>query len=531
MPSADSPTRYISTRAISTREISTRDISTGNSGPALDFAEVLLTGLAPDGGLYCPVEVPSLPDLTGSDGTYADVARRVMWPFVEGSIEADRFVAMVTEAYAGFRDPAVCQVVELGENQYMLDLSKGPTLAFKDVALQLVGRLLDHELSRREEQVMVITATSGDTGSAAIEALANRANLSAVVLHPHERVSEVQRMQMTTVDAANIHNLAVEGTFDDCQDLVKAAFLDHSITAGVKPAAVNSINWARVMAQIVYYVTSSRTVAPDGGPVSYSVPTGNFGNVLAGWYAKSMGVVIDQLVVASNRNDVLTRFFETGELSVREVQPSLSPSMDIQVSSNFERLLWEASGRDGAAVAELIGEFRSTGQVKVPEPWVKEIRSEFAATRVDDDETLAEIARVHGDLGLLVDPHTAVALVAARRMRRDPAVPMITLATADPAKFPDAVEKATGVRPPLPSFLSELLDRPEHYEVVANIPERLQHLAEKEPYASFVPEAVLYVSSPRPDQRQPAPDELELAGRRFVPAFTTERIEILLPED
>ena len=447
--------------------------STRGDAPDLVFNDVLLTGLAPDGGLYCPLDVPSLPDLSdlGPGAPYAEVARRVMWPYVEGTIAPDVFTSAVTEAYAGFRHPDVCPVVDLGDNHHLLDLTRGPTLAFKDVALQLLGRLLDHELARRGERVVVIAATSGDTGSAAIEALANRDNVQAVVLHPHGRVSDVQRRQMTTVVAPNIHNLAVEGTFDDCQDLVKAAFGDPSIMAGHTPAAVNSINWARVLAQIVYYVTASRAVAVTTGqvgPVSFSVPTGNFGNVLAGWYAKRMGLPVDQLVVASNRNDVLTRFLETGVLEARTVEPSLSPSMDIQISSNFERLLWEASGRDGAAVAALIAEFRSSGRVEVDPGWVDAIRSEFDGTRVDDDATMDEIARLHAERGIVIDPHTAVALLAARRLRRDPGVPMVTLATADPAKFGDAVEAAIGVRPALPPFLSELASRTEHYVTIAN---------------------------------------------------------------
>ena len=444
--------------------------STRGEAPELGFTDVMLSGLASDGGLYCPVEVPSLPDLDdlGPDPAYAEVAARVMWPYVEGTIEPDVFAKIVTDAYAGFRDPDVCPLIDLGDNHHLLDLTKGPTLAFKDVALQLVGRLLDHELARRQERVSVITATSGDTGSAAIEALAGRERVSAVVLHPHNRVSDIQRRQMTTVTADNIDNVAVEGTFDDCQDLVKAAFADPELSQRHQLAAVNSINWARVMAQIVYYVTSARRLAPDGGPVSFSVPTGNFGNILAGWYAKRMGLSVDQLVVASNRNDVLTRYFETGTLAVDEVVPTLSPSMDIQISSNFERLLWEASGRDGEAIAALLTRFRAEGRAPVPDEWTATIRAEFDWGRADDDETTAEIRRVHDELGLQIDPHTAVGVKVARQQRRDPAVPMITLATADPAKFPDAVAAATGVRPPLPPFLAELLDRPERFEVVPN---------------------------------------------------------------
>ena len=312
---------------------------------------MLLAGLASDGGLYCPLTIPALPDVT-AETSYVEAAVAVMAPYTAGTFSVGELRAMATDAYGAFRDPAVCPVTDLGHGHHLVDLSKGPTLAFKDLALQMVGRMLDAELDRRGERVTVIGATSGDTGSAAIEALANRANIEVVILHPLDRVSEVQRRQMTTVDAPNVHNVAVRGTFDDCQDLVKASFADRSLAGEVRLAAVNSINWARVMCQIVYYVTAARAVRPDGGPVTFSVPTGNFGNVLSGWYAKRMGLAVDRLVVASNRNDVLTRFFETGTIEIREVAPSLSPSMDIQISSNFERLLWEASERDGEAVEQ-----------------------------------------------------------------------------------------------------------------------------------------------------------------------------------
>ena len=438
--------------------------STRGKAPELDFADVLLTGLAIDGGLYCPESIPVLPELA-SGASYTQIAQQVMWPFVEGSIDQVDFNRMVEEAYASFATPEVCPVVDLGGGHFLLDLTQGPTLAFKDVALQLVGRLLDYELGRRGETNTVVAATSGDTGSAAIEALKNRPNVRALVLHPLGRVSDVQRRQMTTVDAPNIRNLALEGTFDDCQDIVKEAFGDPELRAAFGLAAVNSINWARVMAQIVYYVTAARTVAPDGGPVSFCVPTGNFGNILAGWYAKHMGVNIDQLIVASNRNDVLTRFFETGRLTGDEVVPSLSPSMDIQVSSNFERMLWEASGRDSEAVEALLATFRAEGDVEVPAAWVETIRSEFDADRLDDEGTLATIRETNERLGLLIDPHTAVGIHTAQTMRRDETVPMVTLATAAPAKFPDAVENATGIRPELPAFLSELFDRTERYDV------------------------------------------------------------------
>lgn len=438
-------------------------LSTRGGAPDLEFGDALLTGLATDGGLYCPAEIPTL-DLAGLDASssYAEIALAVMWPFVEGSIDRSSFESIVADAYRVFRDPAVVPLIDLGDNLHLLNLSCGPTLAFKDVALQLVGRLLDHELEARGERVTVLAATSGDTGSAAIEALKNRERINIVVLHPEGRVSDVQRRQMTTVVADNVKNVAVDGNFDDCQDLVKEAFAAPGMRSEFGLAAVNSINWARVMAQVVYYVSTSLRLGDASAPVDFTVPTGNFGNVLAGWYAKQMGNPTGQLVVASNRNDVLTRFFETGSLTATEVSPSLSPSMDIQVSSNFERLLWEASGRDGLAVAELLTDFRSSGDVEVPAAWTESIRSEFGAGRADDEETLAEIQRTHEQRGILIDPHTAVGLKVAREFRTD-SNPMVILSTADPAKFPDAVEKATGVRPGLPPFLAELHDRTEHY--------------------------------------------------------------------
>ncbi|MEM7325765.1 MAG: threonine synthase [Actinomycetota bacterium] len=451
--------RYVSTRAVP-------DPATGDGPEPLEFGDVLLAGLAPDGGLYCPTEVPALPEIT-PDMSYADVAVAIFEPFVAPTFTAGELADMAADAYRSFRDPLTCPVTELEENRHLLDLTKGPTLAFKDVALQMVAKLLEAELARRGETITVIGATSGDTGSAAIEALADRANIEVMILHPHNRVSEVQRRQMTTVGAANIHNVAIEGTFDDCQDLVKAAFADEALRSEMNLAAVNSINWARVMCQITYYVTAATAVSPDGGPVSFSVPTGNFGNVLSGWYAKRMGLNVDRLVVASNRNDVLTRFFETGVLETQTVSPSLSPSMDIQISSNFERLLWESSGRDGRAITELLAELRSTGRAEVPEPWFRKILAEFDGDRLDDDGTLSGIAAHHSRTEQLVDPHTAVGLAAADRLAK-PDVPMVALATADPAKFPDAVERATGIRPDLPPHLGELMTKPERCETMAN---------------------------------------------------------------
>ncbi len=447
-------------------------VSTRGAAPELGFADVLLAGLARDGGLYVPSRWPSLTvgALERFAGMgYADVATEVMWPFVEGAIEADTFAALVADAYATFDSPEVVPFTDLGDGVWLAELFHGPTLAFKDVALQLVGRLFDHELRRRGERVTVVGATSGDTGSAAIEALRDRDAVDVFILHPAGRVSEVQRRQMTTVAAPNVHNVAVEGTFDDCQDLVKALFADEAFRDRRHLSAVNSINWARVMAQVVYYVTSTvRLTGGDGRPVAFSVPTGNFGNVFAGYGAQRMGTPVSQFVVASNRNDILTRFLTTGTMTIGEVQPTLSPSMDIQVSSNLERLLFEVYGRDGAAVAELMARFRAEGTVSVDAGRLDLLAEHWSAGRVDDAQTTATIAELHQRTGRLIDPHTAVGLTAALEARADERVPMVVLSTAHPAKFPDAVEAATGVRPALPPHLADLFDRPERYEVVAN---------------------------------------------------------------
>lgn len=442
--------------------------STRGEAPELTFGDALLTGLASDGGLYCPVELPPLPAVS-AEQSYAEAALAVIAPFVEGTFSFDELAPMIEASYASFRHPSVCPVVNLQPGHYLVDLAQGPTLAFKDVALQLVGRMLEAELAKRGDRLTILAATSGDTGSAAIEAVANKSNIEIVVLHPLDRVSDVQRRQMTTVTASNVHNIAIRGSFDDCQDLVKAAFADESLRNEVRLGAVNSINWARVMAQVVYYFTSARAVKPSGEPVSFVVPTGNFGNVLAGWYAKKMGLAVDRLIVASNRNDVLTRFFETGVLKTAQVEPSLSPSMDIQISSNFERLLWEASGRQGDQVAQLLSTLRSDGEVEVPGGWQDAIRAEFDFYRFDDSSTSHQIAQTLSASEQLVDPHTAVGIGAAQQAAKafpGRTAPLITLGTADPAKFPDAVEAACQIRPELPAHLSELLDRDEHFDVM-----------------------------------------------------------------
>ena len=446
-------------------------VSTRGAAPVLEFADVLLAGLARDGGLYVPESWPALaPDAVAraAGAPYADVALEVMWPFVEGSIDRDRFAAIVADSYATFDDPEVVPLRDLGDGVWLAELFHGPTLAFKDVALQLVGRLFDEELTRRGQKVTIVGATSGDTGSAAIDACRDRDAIEIVILHPAGRVSDVQRRQMTTVAAPNVHNLAVEGTFDDCQDLVKAMFADEPFRDRVNLSAVNSINWARVMAQVVYYVTSVARLTDGAAPVAFSVPTGNFGNVFAGYAAQRMGLPVDQFVVASNVNDILTRFIETATMEMRGVQPTLSPSMDIGVSSNFERLLFELLGRDGAAVAETMLRFRADGRFSVDPELMGLLAEHWSGARIDDAATSAVIRDLYRSAGVLIDPHTAVGLGAARVCRRDPAVPMVVLSTAHPAKFPDAVEAATGVRPPLPTRLADLFERPERYDVVPN---------------------------------------------------------------
>jgi threonine synthase len=416
-----------------------------------------------------PETWPTLEKVTPG-ASYAELAADVMWPYVEGSLEESAFRRIVADAYAGFHHPAVCPLVQLDDDEWLLELFHGPTLAFKDVALQLVGRLFDHVLSASGERVTVVGATSGDTGSAAIESVRGSSAVDIVMLYPAGRVSDVQRRQMTTVEDANVHTVAVEGTFDDCQDLVKAMFADEAFRSRLRLSAVNSINWARVMAQTVYYVTSSVALGggPGGRPLSFAVPTGNFGNVLSGWIAHRAGLPVDRLVIGSNRNDILTRFLASGIMATSVVVPTLSPSMDIQVSSNFERLLFELNHRDGGLTAEQLLRFRATGSLAVEPDQLEQLSAVFAGARCDDDTTIAVIADAYRRTGRLVDPHTAVALHAASAVPRDPGVPMVTLATAHPAKFPDAVERATGVRPPLPEHLADLLKRPERTVTLPN---------------------------------------------------------------
>ena len=443
-----------------------RYVSTRGRAAELGFCDALLAGLATDGGLYVPQTWPNQPTMTGS--TYASKAASLMAPYVEGEIPQDVFAQLCTTAYSTFRDPAVVPLVQIAPEHYLLELFHGPTLAFKDVALQLIGQLFDYVLTQRNQRVMIVGATSGDTGSAAIDGVKGCKNVDIVILYPNGRVSDVQRRQMTTITSSNVHTVAVDGTFDDCQDLVKAMFNDAPFREANSLSAVNSINWARVMAQTVYYFTALETL---GRSASFSVPTGNFGNVLAGWIAKQMGADIEKLIVGSNSNDILTRFFETHSMDMVPVVPTLSPSMDIQISSNFERLLFDMNNRDGGATTEQLNQFRQNGKLSVePDQFAKWIAPTFRAHRANDADTLAVMKRIYGESGMLVDPHTAVGIASAEACA-EPGVPTITLATAHPAKFPDAVKKATGVHPALPDHVADLFDRDER---IVNLPNDLQ---------------------------------------------------------
>lgn len=447
-----------------------RYVSTRGTAPELGFCDVLLAGLATDGGLYVPEVWPPLPDLSDVR-SYAEAAAAVMAPFVGDEIPHDTFSKLCNDAYATFRHDAVVPLVQIGNDEWLLEQFHGPTLAFKDVALQLVGRLFDHVLSQRGQRVTIIGATSGDTGSAAIDAVKDCANVDIVILYPAGRTSAVQRRQMTTVDSPNVHTAAVEGNFDDCQDLVKAMFNDAAFRDRMGLSAVNSINWARVMAQIVYYVTACRSLraTADAG-VTFSVPTGNFGNVLSGWIAREMGAPINDFIVASNSNDIMTRFINDNDMSALTVVPTVSPSMDIQVSSNFERLLFEINDRDGAMTAEQLRRFRHAGSLHIEADQVARwITPVFRAARFDDAATVAEIRRVYESSGQLIDPHTATGTAAVHALdaTRD-GRPVVTLATAHPAKFPEAVQQATGILPSLPMHMADIFDRVERINLVSN---------------------------------------------------------------
>ena len=448
------------------RYVSTR----GGVGPC-SFEEALFAGLAGDGGLYLPERWPRVEreEIAAFQGaSYQEIAARVLAPFVGDDLGEAELGDLIARAYAGFDHVAIAPLRQLGPNEWLLELFHGPTLAFKDIALQLLGLLFEHFLARRERAITIVGATSGDTGSAAIQACAGRARMTIVILHPRGRISEVQRRQMTTVTAENAHNIAIEGTFDDCQALVKAMFADSAFRSRLNLAAINSINWGRIMAQAVYYMSAALALGGPWRRISFAVPTGNFGDVYAGYVAHRMGLPIDQLIVATNRNDILARFFASGTYSAGEVAPTMSPSMDIQVASNFERLLYDLCARDGAEVARLLGKFAAHSSLKVSGDALGRARELFDAARVDEDATVSTMAEVLGTTGQLLDPHTAVGIRAGRARRLDPKIPLIALATAHPAKFPDAVAKATGIQPELPERVADLFERPERCTVLSN---------------------------------------------------------------
>lgn len=448
-------------------------ISTRGKAPSLSFEEVVLTGLANDGGLYVPETLPkfSREEIASWVGlSYQELAFKIIAPFVAGALTDGELRDLITKSYANFRHPAITPLVQTGHNEWILELFCGPTLAFKDVALQFLGNLLDHILQKRGQKVVVMGATSGDTGSAAIEGCRHCENLDIFILHPYQRVSEVQRRQMTTVLANNVYNIALEGNFDDCQNMVKASFADQSfLPEGRQLVAVNSINFARIMAQIVYYFYAALALGGPARPISFSVPTGNFGDIFAGYLAKQMGLPIAQLIVATNQNDILHRCISANDHSKQPLVHSLSPSMDIMVSSNFERLLFDLYGRDGSAIQNLMEEFKS-GHMSLSTDAMAGLAATFSSYRLDDDETVQVIADVWDQSEYLLDPHTAIGVQAARKKRLDQSTPMICLATAHPAKFPEAVAKACdGIdSPALPHHMADLFEREERYQVLAN---------------------------------------------------------------
>lgn len=440
--------------------ISTRGIDTPKN-----FTDVLLAGLAADGGLYLPETWAALDTAALKGKRYADIAEAVLTPFIDGTIEQADLRRILGETYhgGGFDHPSVAPLVELKNGIHILELFHGATLSFKDYALQLLGRLFDHVLTRSGQKITIVGATSGDTGSAAIEACKACKNIDIVILHPKGRTSDLQRKQMTTVDAPNVRNLAIEGTFDDCQAIVKTLFSDETLRHELNLSAVNSINWSRIAAQIVYYVSAG--VSLDK-PASFIVPTGNFGNVFAAWSARRIGLPVQSLTLATNRNDILTRFFETGAMTMEGVTPTISPSMDIQISSNFERYLFELMDRNANAVRDFMAQFKISGTFKVPDAVLKKAQTDFHASRCSEAETLAAMKHCYDATGYILDPHTATAYHAA--LATKPPSPVVIAATAHPAKFPDAVKQAIGLNPPLPDRLAVVMDKPERFTVLSN---------------------------------------------------------------
>jgi threonine synthase len=449
-----------------------RFVSTRGGVEPKSFEDVILTGLAPDGGLFVPEHLPqfSADEIASWAGlSYEDLALKVMTPFVDGAIPQEDLKRLIDKSYATFRHNGIAPLVQTGHNEWIMELFHGPTLAFKDFALQFLGNLLDYTLEKRNQKVVIMGATSGDTGSAAIEGCRRCSNIDIFILHPHNRVSEVQRRQMTTVLADNIHNIAMHGNFDDCQNMVKASFADQSfLPDGRQLVAVNSINWARIMAQIVYYFWASLSLGGPARKVSFSVPTGNFGDIFAGYLAHKMGLPIEQLVIATNQNDILHRCISDNDHSTRPLEQSLAPSMDIMISSNFERLLFDLYDRDGAAIAGLMADAK-TGHMNLKDAALAKARELFSSYRCDDEGMVKIIRDTFADCDYLLDPHTAIGLDAARHCRANLETPMVTLATAHPAKFPDAVKQAGYPNDPaLPLHMADLFEREEQFEVLDN---------------------------------------------------------------
>lgn len=459
-----------------------RYISTRGTAPDLGFDDVLLTGLARDGGLYVPADWPRFTaaewrDMRGLP--YDELATRVCLPFIGDAISEDDFADMTASAYSGFDHDAVAPLKQLSADTWLMELFHGPTLSFKDYALQLVGRMFEHVLTRRGERICIVGATSGDTGSAAIEACRDRDAIDIFILHPYQRCSDVQRRQMTTVPSTNVHNIALDGTFDDCQDVVKALFNDLDFRDRMNLSAVNSINWARIMGQIVYYAHAALSLGAPDRDIAFSVPTGNFGNVFAAYAAREMGLPIRQLIVGSNENDILTRFLDSNDMSMQGVVPTHSPSMDIQVSSNFERLLFELMDRDGAAVSHQMQSFRASGRLTLDDAHWQRALELFSGHRLSNEQTVAAIKAVLESTGELVDPHSAIGIVAGWTKRRDHDIPLVVAATAHPAKFPDVVKAATGIHPALPPRLADLFDREERYERLPNSVRAVQDFVQR----------------------------------------------------
>lgn len=448
--------------------VTVKYISTRGEAPSLGFCDALLAGLGRDGGLYVPAEWPSFTkkEIRAMRGkSYQEIAFTVLTPFIDGEIPDEKFRAMIDEAYATFRHPAIAPIVQTGPNAFIMELFHGSTLAFKDVAMQLLGRLMDYVLTQRNERATIVGATSGDTGGAAIDAFAGRDRTDIFILFPHGKVSPVQQRQMTTSTASNVHALAINGNFDDCQSLVKDMFNDVTFRDSVALSGVNSINWARIMAQIVYYFTTALALGGPDRMVSFTVPTGNFGDIFAGYVARQMGLPIDKLVVATNENDIVARTLETGRYEMRDVKATSSPSMDIQISSNFERLLFEAYGRDASKVRGAMANLKQSGSFEIEDDALKSIRKVFRAGRATEKEVAKTIAKTLETTGYLLDPHTAIGVVVANKHETS-SVPMVTLATAHPAKFPAAVKSASGIDPALPTWLANLMVREERFDVL-----------------------------------------------------------------